>query len=54
LSTVEEYEKDMETTDADERRLAIIGEALFKAYKIEPEIQISNTKKIIVLRHFSS
>jgi uncharacterized protein with HEPN domain len=51
LSTVEEYEKDMETIDAVERRLAIIGEAVFKADKIEPGIQISNKKKIIALRH---
>jgi uncharacterized protein with HEPN domain len=51
LTTVEEYEKDMETIDAVERRLAIIGEALFKANKIEPKIEISNKKKIIALRH---
>ncbi len=41
----------METIDAVERRLAIIGEALFKTDKIEPEIEISNKKKIITLRH---
>ena len=51
LSTVDEYENDMETIDAVERRLAIIGEALFKADKIDPEIQLSNKKKIITLRH---
>lgn len=51
MSSVEEYERDMKTIDAVERRLAIIGEAVFKAEKIEPEIKLSHKKKIIALRH---
>jgi uncharacterized protein with HEPN domain len=38
-------------TDAVERRLAIIGEALWKASKIDKTINISDYKKIISLRH---
>ena len=51
LASLQDYQNDMETIDAVERRLAIIGEALFKADKIEPELKISDKKKIIVLRH---
>ncbi len=51
LSMVIDYEKDAETIDAVERRLAIIGEALFKTLKIEPDLNISEKTKIIKLRH---
>lgn len=37
--------------DAVERRLAIIGEAMYKVNKINKQIQISNKTKIISLRH---
>ena len=51
LATLEDYQEDAETIDADERRLAIIGEALFKADKVNPDLEITNKKKIIALRH---
>ena len=38
-------------TDAVERRLAIIGEALWKASKIDKSINFSYQKSIISLRH---
>ncbi len=41
----------MKTIDAVERRLSIIGEALNKAIRLNPELQISNRNKIIGLRH---
>lgn len=45
------YREDKKTIDAIERRLAIIGEALWKATKLEPELSITNKNKIIGLRH---
>lgn len=44
------YKNELKTIDAVERRLAIIGEALGKAAKIE-SLNISNMNKIIGLRH---
>jgi uncharacterized protein with HEPN domain len=38
-------------TDAVERRLAIIGEAVWKITKIDSSVKISEYKKIISLRH---
>jgi uncharacterized protein with HEPN domain len=38
-------------TDAAERRLAIIGEALWKASKIDNSISVTGQKGIIALRH---
>jgi uncharacterized protein with HEPN domain len=37
--------------DAVERRLAIIGEALWKLTKLDKDIKITDQKKIIGLRH---
>lgn len=51
LNSVLDYQKDNETIDAVERRLAIIGEALFKAQKLAPLNKISEKEKIIKLRH---
>ncbi len=51
LVTVYDYEKDIETTDAVERRLGIIGEALMKAIKVEPSLNISDKARIVKLRH---
>ena len=51
VKSLNEYENNFLITDAVERRLAIIGEALAKAYKLNPDIIISNQKKIIALRH---
>jgi uncharacterized protein with HEPN domain len=49
--TIEEFETDFLKIDAVERRLAIIGEALSKAVKLDPEIAITNKNEIIRLRH---
>ena len=46
-----EFEEDYTVSDAVLRRLSIIGEALAKAVKLNPEIQVSHQKKIIALRH---
>lgn len=51
LKSKDDYAKDEETIDSVERRLAIIGEALFKADKLDNTIPISNKTKIIGLRH---
>jgi uncharacterized protein with HEPN domain len=51
LMTLEEYEADDETIDSVERRLAIIGEAMSKADKLEPSLAITDKAKIIGLRH---
>jgi len=51
ISTLTEYVNDAKTIDAVERRLAIIGEALNKADKLEPSLLISDKIKIIGLRH---
>lgn len=45
------YATDFKTVDAVERRLSIIGEALWKANKIDNGLLISNKSKIIGLRH---
>ncbi len=47
----ESYEADLKTQSATERQLAIIGEALNKFQKVEPEIVIENGKQIIAFRH---
>jgi uncharacterized protein with HEPN domain len=44
------YKADIKTIDAVERRLAIIGEAIWKADKLQ-DININNKPKIIGLRH---
>lgn len=51
VNTLHDYSKSLLISDAVERRLAIIGEALNKCLKEEPDFIISNTKKIIGLRH---
>jgi len=45
------YKDDIKTVDAVERRLAIIGEALWKADKKDKTLNISNKARIISLRH---
>ncbi len=51
VSSLSEYQNDLKTIDAAERRLAIIGEALWKADKLNRELIISDKKRIIALRH---
>ena len=50
-ATLSAYVNDMKTIDAVERRLSIIGEALWKADKLDKALQISDKKRIISLRH---
>jgi uncharacterized protein with HEPN domain len=45
------YQSDLKTIDAVERRLAVVGEALWKADKIDGALSISDKGKVIALRH---
>ena len=45
------YKKDIKTADAVMRRLSIIGEALWKANKLDSALGITYKNKIIGLRH---
>jgi uncharacterized protein with HEPN domain len=45
------YDLDRKTQSAVERQLAIIGEALNKFKKVEPEVEIQNDKQIIAFRN---
>jgi len=51
LKSVTDYSNNYTVIDAVERRLAIIGEALWKASKSDSKIAGTNQKKIIALRH---
>ena len=51
VSNLQEYENNLTVTDAVERRLGIIGEALFQLNKVDNQIPITNKSKIISLRH---
>ncbi|MGN6435908.1 MAG: HepT-like ribonuclease domain-containing protein [Agriterribacter sp.] len=51
VKSLQEYENDQKTIDSVERRLAIIGEALFKADRLDNTMAISDKKRIIGLRH---
>ena len=46
-----EFEKDLKTKRAVERNIEIIGEAMSRILKIEPEIAISDTRKIVDTRN---
>lgn len=50
-SSLIDFINNITITDAVERRLAIIGEAVWKASKIDNNLNISDYKKIISLRH---
>ena len=51
VDNLDSYKKNFMVEDAVERRLAIIGKALSKATKLNPEISVSHQRKIIALRH---
>ena len=51
IDTLSAYQNDLKTIDAVERRLSIIGEALNKAIRLNPDLKISNRNKIIGLRN---
>lgn len=46
-----EFENDMKTRRAVERNLEIIGEAVSRILKIEPEMSLSNSRKIVDTRN---
>ena len=46
ISTLNAYSNDIKTVDAVERRLAIIGEALWKADRMDASLIVSDKKKI--------
>ncbi len=47
----EEYQKDLKTKSAVERQLGIIGEAVNKLSKTEPELNLSHSREIINFRN---
>ena len=51
IKSFSEYESNFMLIDAVERRLAIIGEGLWKLTKLNNAIQVTDQKKIIGLRH---
>jgi uncharacterized protein with HEPN domain len=51
VPTLEVFENDIMIMDAIYRRLSIIGEALWKADKMDKNLQISDKPEIISLRH---
>ncbi|MBK8501339.1 MAG: DUF86 domain-containing protein [Saprospiraceae bacterium] len=46
-----EFKKDLKTKRADERNIEIIGEAVNRIAGVDPDIEISNTRKIIATRN---
>jgi len=46
-----EFQKDLKTRKAIERNIEIIGEAVYRILKINPEIQITNARKIVDTRN---
>jgi uncharacterized protein with HEPN domain len=51
ISDFKSYEKDLKTQSAVERQLVIVGEALNKLRKLEPETEIQNDKQIVAFRN---
>ena len=46
-----EFQKDLKTRKAIERNIEIIGEALNRVLKIEPDISITDSRKIVDTRN---
>jgi uncharacterized protein with HEPN domain len=46
-----EFQKDLKTRKAVERNIEIIGEAMDRILKIDPDIQISESRKIVDTRN---
>lgn len=51
IDDFDEYHEDLKTQSATERQLAIIGEALNKLSKVEPDLSINYGRKIIAFRN---
>lgn len=47
LIEFEVYERDLKTKRAVERNIEIIGEAMSRIIKIEPDIALSNTRQMV-------
>jgi uncharacterized protein with HEPN domain len=45
------FEKNLLVQDAVQRRLSIIGEALWKASKLNPSLNVTDLRKIVTFRH---
>jgi len=45
------YQEDLKTKRAVERNIEIIGEAMSRILKVDPEIKISNARKIVSARN---
>ncbi len=51
VPTYEAFESDVLTMDGVQRRLSIVGEALWKADKLDQALPITDKKRIISFRH---
>jgi uncharacterized protein with HEPN domain len=51
ISEFQSYERDRKTQSAVERQLVLIGEAISKFKKLEPEIEIQNDRQIVGFRN---
>jgi uncharacterized protein with HEPN domain len=51
IKSFSEYTSNLMLIDAVERRLSIIGEAMWKIAKLNPTLKVTDQKKIIGLRH---
>lgn len=46
-----EFKEDLRTKRAVERNIEIIGEAMGRIFKVQPDLLISNTREIIAMRN---
>jgi len=51
ITNFKDFQKDLKTKRAVERNIGIIGEAMSRILKAQPNIKISDTRKIVDTRH---
>ncbi len=51
IRSFQDFQRDIKTRRAVERNIEIIGEAMSRILKVEPAIQISDTRKIVDTRN---
>jgi uncharacterized protein with HEPN domain len=51
VKNFKDFQKDLKTKRAVERNIEIIGEAMNRILKVEPNIKITNTRKIVDTRN---
>lgn len=51
IKSLQDFRKDLKTKRAVERNIEIIGEAMTRILKAEPDIKISDTRKIVDTRN---